>query len=79
VFEKVDKNLKLIFPTLPQGWESYKFSINFRGALLKIFVNQESVIIDNYSDKLMTIKVYNEDIRIDSKDIFRLVKKSYYA
>lgn len=76
---RVRKGVLHLNPTLPQGWESYKFSINFRGALLKIFVNQESVIIDNYSDKLMTIKVYNEDIRIDSKDIFRLVKKSYYA
>ncbi len=56
------KNDRLCFaPILPEKWEGYSFRINFRGATIKIEVNQHSVIFENHSSRKIAIEVYGKE------------------
>jgi len=59
------KNDRLCFaPILPEKWEGYSFRINFRGATIKIAVNQHSVIFENHSSRKIAIEVYGKELVI---------------
>ena len=45
-------------PALPKQWQSYSFKITFRGALLKVAVKPNEVIISNESDVALELNVY---------------------
>ena len=76
---KVRKGVLHFAPFIPVQWESYKFSVNFRGIKMKIFVNAHDIIIDNYSDKKVEIFLYGERIIIPDGDIYNYARKSLLA
>jgi maltose phosphorylase len=45
-------------PSLPKQWQSYSFKITFRGALLKVAVKPNEVVISNESDVALGLSVY---------------------
>jgi maltose phosphorylase len=49
-------------PILPDNWEGYSFSINFRGATVKMEVNKREVILDNYSDQELSISLSGKEL-----------------
>ena len=48
-------------PFIPRKWKSYAFKVRFRGSYLEVKVDQQKTIIENHSNKALTIKVYNEE------------------
>jgi maltose phosphorylase len=56
-------------PQIPKEWESYSFKINFRGATLKIFKDQQSAKFTNESQIPVDILVDGKKITISSKEL----------
>ncbi len=56
-------------PQIPKEWESYSFKINFRGATLKIFKDQESSKFTNESEIPVDILVNGKKITISSNEL----------
>jgi maltose phosphorylase len=56
-------------PQIPKEWESYSFKINFRGATLKIFKDQQSAKFTNESQTPVDILVDGKKITISSKEL----------
>jgi maltose phosphorylase len=53
---------KLSFhPFLPGKWESFSFTIGFRGALLNIKVSKQAVLIKNFSDIESVVVVHDKE------------------
>ncbi|MCB0494509.1 MAG: glycoside hydrolase family 65 protein [Cyclobacteriaceae bacterium] len=59
----IDNTLSLS-PTIPNQWDYYEFRIIFRGIKLDIRIEKDNVMINNLSDKEMTIRVNNENHQI---------------
>ncbi len=53
-------------PQIPKQWESYSFKINFRGATLKIFKDQQGSKFTNESETPVDILVHGKKITIAS-------------
>lgn len=47
-------------PALPKQWQSYSFKITFRGALLKVAVKANELVISNESDTALNFTVYGK-------------------
>jgi maltose phosphorylase len=63
------RNGKLHFnPFIPGHWNSFSFKVMFRGALLKINVTKESVIISNESTVGLDLFVYGKQYSIAAND-----------
>jgi maltose phosphorylase len=56
-------------PQIPKQWESYSFKINYRGATLKIFKDQESCKFTNESSTSVKILVHGKIITISSNEL----------
>jgi maltose phosphorylase len=65
---RVRKGKLLFNPMIPDAWSSYSFKINFRNSLLKIKVNQEEIVIDNLSEKMVNLSVLGQDYAISGRD-----------
>ncbi|HWR99417.1 MAG TPA: family 65 glycosyl hydrolase domain-containing protein [Prolixibacteraceae bacterium] len=56
------KNDKLNFsPVLPEKWEGYSFRINFRNAIIKMEVNKQEILLENFSSEEITLEVYGKE------------------
>jgi maltose phosphorylase len=51
-------------PFIPDKWNAYAFRINFRGAILQINVNKQTVCIENLSDHALTLMLYGQELFI---------------
>jgi len=59
------KNGQLQFrPLLPGKWESFAFTILFRGAILKIKICEEGIIIRNQSDIRLKLSIHDQDYEL---------------
>jgi len=59
------KNGQLQFrPLLPGKWESFAFTILFRGAILKIKICEEGITIRNQSDIRLKLSVHDQDYEL---------------
>jgi len=57
-----------IKPLIPEKWRSYSFHARFRGILFEVKVNHKAIIINNLSEKNLTITVSGKEYRIDGKE-----------
>lgn len=53
-------------PFLPDGWENYRFKINFRDRLLEVKVERNSVEITLLAGKAFEINLYGEPQELHS-------------
>ena len=49
-------------PILPENWDGYSFCINFRGTTVKMEVNRWEVILENHSDKDLTVRLSGKEL-----------------
>ena len=64
-----EKGLSL-FPMLPEGINSYSFSLTYQGVLLHILVNKDKTIIKpNKVDSNISISVYGNDVLLNKEEI----------
>lgn len=57
---RVQNGALQLAPALPKQWTSYSFKICFRGALLKVAVLKDEVVISNESDVSLVLSVYGK-------------------
>jgi len=57
---RVLKGVLQLAPALPKQWQSYSFKITFRGALLKVAVKANEVVISNESSVSLNFNVYGK-------------------
>jgi maltose phosphorylase len=63
------KEDKLYFnPFIPGHWNSFSFKVMFRGALLKVTVNKNSVILNNESATNLTVVVKDKEYEIRANE-----------
>jgi maltose phosphorylase len=53
-----------INPLIPGQWKSYSFHTRFRGILFEVKVNHKEIIINNLSEKSLTIVIFGKEYRI---------------
>ena len=54
-------------PYIPEQWNRYDFSINFRGSILHVGVDKNEVVIRNSSDNNVEVNLYGTSILIEAE------------
>lgn len=54
-------------PFVPQSWSDYAFHINYRGRLLAIKVDKETVTVEKLSGDTLSLKLYDKDYELADK------------
>jgi maltose phosphorylase len=54
-------------PFMPNGWKSYSFRINFRGALLEFNMNKSTIRVVNHSRANMDLVVHGQPWHLPAK------------
>ncbi|WAC42488.1 glycoside hydrolase family 65 protein [Pedobacter sp. SL55] len=61
------RNDKLIFnPFLPQKWQSFSFTIGFRGATVKLQISKAQIHIVNTSNQSVALQVHDKDYQLEA-------------
>jgi maltose phosphorylase len=55
-------------PFIPEGWNSYSFRINFRGAHLEILMNKQQFQIINHSKNAVQLVVGGKEVELTAKN-----------
>lgn len=63
-------------PILPEGWTGYSFTINFRGALLKIKVSKHQTLIKNLSNQEINLSVHGNLLTLNQNSSEAVEKKA---
>lgn len=58
-------------PYLPKEWESYDFSVRFRGAILHIGMSKDGITIRNTSEESITFVLKGKDVTVESNSTFK--------
>lgn len=61
-------------PSLPKQWQGYSFRITFRGSLLKVSVNAQTVMIENESDVGVNVHVYGAEKSLPARRMMTLAR-----
>jgi maltose phosphorylase len=61
-------------PTLPKQWQGYSFRITFRGSLLKVSVNAQTVMIENESDVGVNVHVYGAEKSLPARRMMTVAR-----
>ncbi|MEQ8197666.1 MAG: glycosyl hydrolase family 65 protein, partial [Clostridiaceae bacterium] len=51
-------------PFIPEKWQAFSFKLMFRGALLKVNINKNGVIVSNESSEEITVTVNGKDYKV---------------
>jgi maltose phosphorylase len=62
--QRVKDDILVLNPYLPSQWNSYSFRIGFRGALLKVQVNRDGVIVNNISEQAVQLMIHQTPVVI---------------
>ena len=63
---RVLKDQLYFSPFLPDKWQSFAFRIGFRGSLLRVAVNRETVEISNLSEKEINVSFFGENVLVEA-------------
>jgi maltose phosphorylase len=67
------RNDKLIFnPFLPQKWQSFSFTIGFRGATIKLSISKEEIHIVNTSSKELSLKIHDKEYHLGAAEELKI-------
>jgi maltose phosphorylase len=67
------RNDKLIFnPFLPQKWQSFSFTVGFRGATIKLSISKEEIHIVNASSQELSLKVHDKEYHLGAADELKI-------
>lgn len=65
---RVKEDRVILNPFIPQHWDSYSFKIGFRGVLVKIMVDKETVRVINQGKGVLPVKIYDREYDIFAGD-----------
>ena len=60
--QRIKNGVLELNPYIPTEWNAYSFRIGFQGSWLKIEVNQDGVIVQNISEKDLTISIHDQSL-----------------
>jgi maltose phosphorylase len=63
----VTDNVLNFNPRIPDHWKSYSFRIFFRESIIEVIVTKGKVIFKNYSDISVSMKVHDNDYKLDKE------------
>jgi maltose phosphorylase len=69
---RVKQGSLYLSPSLPKQWQGYSFRLTFRGALLKVSVNAQSVNVENESDVGLNFFVGNQTQSLAARQSLQL-------
>ncbi|MGM0125289.1 maltose phosphorylase [Enterococcus sp. AZ194] len=72
---KTDNEALSFAPFLPTNWQAYAFHINYRGRLLLITVNTQSVSLELVTGAPLDVTLYDQKISLTDKTTLPLRKK----
>jgi maltose phosphorylase len=61
-------------PSLPKQWQGYSFRITFRGALLKVTIASNSVMIENESDTGLTLRLAGVEKQVAARQVLTVAR-----
>lgn len=62
----VANNELVLKPFVPSHWKSFSFNVMFRGATLKINVNEDSIVVVNETDVPAAIRIYDNSYTVSA-------------
>ncbi|MCZ0701670.1 maltose phosphorylase [Natronobacillus azotifigens] len=65
---KIANDELILRPFIPGQWKSFSFKVLFRGARLKVIVDQEKVTVKNETDISLTIVVYDKKVELQGNE-----------
>ena len=65
--KRIKNGMLSLHPMIPDKWNAYSFSIEFRGSILKIKVTKEKVELINLSNNELPLLIYGNEYQIDAK------------
>jgi len=66
---RTDSASLILRPALPTQWNSYRFRVWYRGALLEVRVGGREVHVRTLEGKPVSIRLYDEDCTIDAQGV----------
>lgn len=71
---RVKQGQLALAPALPKQWQGYSFRICFRGALIKVAVQEKSVILENESDVSLSLNLYGVEKTLPARQILTVAR-----
>ncbi|MFZ6816721.1 family 65 glycosyl hydrolase domain-containing protein [Undibacterium sp. Ji22W] len=71
---RVQQGVLHLNPSLPKQWQGYSFRITFRGALLKVTVASNSIMIENESDTGLTLRLAGAEKQVPARQILTVAR-----
>jgi len=71
---RVQQGVLHLNPSLPKQWQGYSFRITFRGALLKVAVKANAIIIENESDQKLSMQVAGIEQHLAARQTLNLAR-----
>lgn len=71
---RVQQGQLRLAPALPKQWQGYSFRITFRGALVKVAVTPNAVILENESDTALQVYVYGAEKNLPARQILSVAR-----
>ena len=71
---RVQQGQLRLAPALPKQWQGYSFRITFRGALVKVAVTPNAVILENESDTALQVHVYGAEKNLPARQILSVAR-----
>ena len=71
---RVKQGQLALAPALPKQWQGYSFRICFRGALIKVAVQEKSVILENESDVSLSLNLYGAEKTLPARQILTVAR-----
>lgn len=71
---RVQQGVLHLNPSLPKQWQGYSFRITFRGALLKVAVKANAIIIENESDQKLSMQVSGVEQHLVARQTLNLAR-----
>jgi maltose phosphorylase len=66
---RVNDDKLTINPLIPGQWKSFSFHARFRGILFEVEVNHKEIIINNLSEKNLTMVVHGTEYLLAGSEI----------
>jgi maltose phosphorylase len=66
---RTDSEVLILQPTLPKQWRSFRFRVQYRGALLEVSVGAEQVRLQAIDGGPVTVRLYGADTEVDGRGI----------
>ncbi len=64
-----DREILSFFPTIPEQWNGYAFSIHYEGDVIKVNIKKDSVSFYTENGKKITVEIYGKKIELGKEAV----------